>query len=129
MSPGGESGTVGVLEALDRHGGTFTLRDLEIAGSLARAVTAAVRAGQTRLDAAGLLRRSITDLLSMDDSVRADPAEIDGDDEPTWRLADRIARLRDVDPASVELAIEWLDALLRRRAGDERSQSWRAQRP
>ena len=135
-----ESGTVGVLEALDRHGGTFTLRDLEIAGSLARAVTAAVRAGQTRLDAAGLLRRSITDLLSMDDSVRADPAEIealvsratdslDGDDEPTWRLADRIARLRDVDPASVELAIEWLDALLRRRAGDERSQSWRAPRP
>jgi signal transduction protein with GAF and PtsI domain len=135
-----ESGTVGVLEALDRHGGTFTLRDLEIAGSLARAVTAAVRSGQTRLDSAGLLRRSIADLLSMDDSLHADPAEIDtlvsrvtdsldGDDDPSWRLADRIARLRDVDPASVELAIEWLDALLRRRPGDERSQSWRAPRP
>ena len=36
------------------------------------------------------------------------------DDDPTWRLAERIARLRDVAPDSVELAIDWLDALLRR---------------
>jgi hypothetical protein len=38
-------------------------------------------------------------------------------DDPTWRLADRIARLRDVDPDAVELAVDWLDALLRRRGG------------
>jgi hypothetical protein len=35
-------------------------------------------------------------------------------DDPTWALADRIARLRDADPASVGLAVDWLDALLRR---------------
>jgi GAF domain-containing protein len=135
-----ESGTVGVLEALDRRGGTFTLRDLEMAGTLARAVTAAVRAGRVRLDAAALLRRSITDLLSEDDATGADPDAIEAlvsratdelarDDDPTWRLADRIARLRDVDPGSVELAIDWLDALLRRRSGDDRSQPWRPPRP
>jgi hypothetical protein len=35
------------------------------------------------------------------------------DDGARWRLADRIARLRDADPTSVELTIEWLDVLLR----------------
>ena len=34
--------------------------------------------------------------------------------EEALRLADRIARLRGVDPESVELAVDWLDALLRR---------------
>lgn len=135
-----EAGTVGVLEALDRRGGTFTMRDLEMAETLARAITPAVRAGRTRLDAASLLRRSISDLLSKADGAGADRDAVealvsratdglDRDDDPTWRLADRIARLRDVDPGSVELAIDWLDALLRRRSGDDRSQPWRPPRP
>jgi GAF domain-containing protein len=135
-----EAGTVGVLEALDRRGGTFTMRDLEMAETLARAITPAVRAGRTRLDAAALLRRSMSDLLSEADGAGADREAVealvsratdglDRDDDPTWRLADRIARLRDVDPGSVELAIDWLDALLRRRSGDDGSQPWRPPRP
>jgi GAF domain-containing protein len=135
-----EAGTVGVLEVLDRRGGTFTLRDLEVAGSLARAITAAVRMGQARLDAAAVLRRSIEALLSMDEGASVDPAAIEQmvsratdatdreDDRSIWRLADRIARLREVDPDSIELAIDWLDALLRRRAGDQRAPSWRRRR-
>lgn len=118
-------GTIGVLEVLDRRGGTFTLRDLDIAASLAGAATAAVRAGRTERDAGTLLRRSLVELLGLD-GASPDEAAIDdlvaraaatlptADDDPTWRLADRIARLRGVDPESVELAVDWLDALLRR---------------
>lgn len=124
-------GTVGVLEALDRRGGTFTLRDLDVAAALARAATIAVRVGQGRRDAATLLQGAVTTLLDGDpDGLAVDDASIEAsvrrltadlaarDDDPTWRLADRIARLRDVDPDAVELAIEWLDALIRR-AGTE----------
>jgi hypothetical protein len=35
-------------------------------------------------------------------------------DDPLWRLADRIGRLRAADPDDVELAVAWLDALLAR---------------
>jgi GAF domain-containing protein len=65
-----------------------------------------------------------------DQAVEADearaPAEIDieallgeigerlSDDDPLWRLADRIGRLRAADPDDVELAVAWLDALLAR---------------
>jgi GAF domain-containing protein len=126
------AGTIGVIEALDRRGGSFTLRDLDIAGALAREATIAVRAGQARRDAATLLRESLAGLLG--DRMAAGPADgaaIDelvsratadlatGDDDPRWQLADRIARLRDADPASLELAVDWLDALLRR-AGPRR---------
>jgi signal transduction protein with GAF and PtsI domain len=130
-------GTVGVLEALDRRGGTFTLRDLDAAAALARAATIAVRVGQGRRDAAALLQGAVTTLLdgdrdgpavddgSIEESVRRVTADLAArDDDPTWRLADRIARLRDVDPDAVELAIEWLDALLRR-AGAEPGRSQR----
>jgi len=127
-----DAGTIGVLEALDRRGGSFTLRDLDVAGALAREATIAVRAGQARRDAATLLRESLAGLLG--DPTAAGPADgaaIDelvsratadlatGDDDPRWQLADRIARLRDADPASLELAVDWLDALLRR-AGQRR---------
>ena len=35
-------------------------------------------------------------------------------DDPVWRLADRIGRLRAADPDDVELAVDWLDVLLAR---------------
>jgi hypothetical protein len=41
-------------------------------------------------------------------------------DDPTWRLADQIARMREVDPDSVGLVADWLDVLLRRRGADSR---------
>lgn len=122
-------GAVGVLEVLDRRGGTFGLHDLDAAAGLALVATAAVRAGRAARDATSLLQRSVAELLSTDPDDLSDAGEIEalvdratnalatGDDDPTWRLAGRIARLRDVDPGSVELAVDWLDALLRRAAG------------
>jgi GAF domain-containing protein len=130
-----DAGTVGVLEALDRRGGSFTLRDLDIAAALAREATLVVRRARVERDASTLLRTALTALVAADAAATPDGMAADGLDEaaidalvaaatadlpvdpddPTWRLADRIARMRDVDPESVALAVDWLDALLRRR--------------
>lgn len=128
-----DAGPVGVLEALDHRGGSFTLRDLDLATVLARQATAAVRAGRAQRDATTLLRSALLGLLRDGEASdgaggTADAADIDrlladatravdGDgDEAIWSLADRIARLREVDPAAVSLAVDWLDALLRHAA-------------
>ena len=123
-------GTLGVLEVLDRRGGTFTMRDLEVAGALSAAAAVIVRRRRSAVDAAALLRSALVALAAHDAETgqRAlDEASIEAlvsdatsalptdPDDPTWRLADRIAKLREVDPDSVELAGDWLDALLRRR--------------
>jgi GAF domain-containing protein len=129
-------GTVGVLEILDRRGGTFTLRDLEVAGALAREATIVLRTRRHAGDAAALLRGALVALASgdLDETGRSglDDAAIEAlvseatsglstdPDDPTWRLADQIARMREVDPDSVGLVTDWLDALLRRRGADSR---------
>jgi GAF domain-containing protein len=121
-------GTVGVLEALDRRGGTFTLRDLDVATAIAREATIAVRARRDRRDARTLLGDSLAALLrdgvaggsnlddaEIDELVSSATRDLDPEqDDPRWRLTDRIARLRDVDPGSIDLASDWLDALLKR---------------
>ncbi|HEV8698478.1 MAG TPA: GAF domain-containing protein [Candidatus Limnocylindrales bacterium] len=121
-----DAGTVGVLEALDHRGGSFTLRDLDIATAIAREATIVIRAGGAHRDATILLRAAFAALLRDGDGASMDAATIDklvseattnlasGEDDARWRLIDRIARLRDVDPESLELAADWLDALLRR---------------
>jgi GAF domain-containing protein len=136
-----DDGTIGVLEALDRRTGTFSLRDLDVAAAIAGEAVAVVRAGRARHDAAGLLRGALRAVLAaesegdpLDDEaidalVEDVVASLPGDpDDPTLRLADRIARLREVDPDSVELAIEWLDVLLRRGGRGRRSMG-RSPRP
>jgi len=124
-----DTGTVGVLEVLDRRDGSFTLHDLELAAAFARQATLAVRAGQVQRDAGRLLHDALVALVRADggdpvldasaiEALVGDAARgLANDDDPTWALADRLARLRDVDPDSIELAIDWLDALLRRRVG------------
>lgn len=121
-----DRGTVGVLEVLDRRDRTFSLRDLDIAAHLAREATVAVRRGRLERDAAELLRaalvavvRDATPADALDDVaiealVGAAASRLGDEDDPTWRLADRLARLIDHDPERIELAVDWLDALLRR---------------
>jgi GAF domain-containing protein len=121
-----DAGTVGVLEALDHRGGSFTLRDLDVATAIAREATLVVRASRDRRDAGALLRAAFAALLREGETATVEEATIDdlvshattelgsGDDDARWRLIDRIARLRDVDPESLDLAADWLDALLRR---------------
>ncbi len=125
-----DAGTVGVLEVLDRDGGSFSLRDLETAAAFAAQATLAVRAGRAQRDGGRLLRSALIALVraeasgtTLDDAaldalVGEATRDLETPDDPTWPLADRLARLREVDPASVELAIDWLDALLRRRERD-----------
>ena len=121
-----DQGTVGVLEVLDRRGdGGFSMRDLDVAGALAAGATASVRAGRAERDAAALLRAALLALARSDGTGALDDGAVedlvreavrplaDDPDDPTWRLAERIARLRAVDPDDVNLAVEWLDALLR----------------
>jgi GAF domain-containing protein len=118
-----ETGTIGVLEALDRRGGTFSLHDLDVAASLAAVAAVTLRRGRLRSDTKALLIDALTRLAAGPDEPTVDPSVIEGvvsratvglarDDDPTWALADRIARLRDSDPDAIELAVGWLDVLL-----------------
>lgn len=124
-----EQGTIGVLEVLDRRDGTFSLRDLDLAATLAAEATIIVRRSQTGRDATRLLRGALTSLIDSDPGLAdGQRREIDLDaivsevamrladeaDDPTWRLADQLARLVATDPDRLELAVDWLDALLRR---------------
>jgi signal transduction protein with GAF and PtsI domain len=145
-----DAGTLGVLEVLDRREGTFTLRDLELAGALAAEAAIVVRAGTLARDTTRLLAGALTSLVGgtgpagsaadgpsddhgADLARTLDPATIDqlvaaateglaaSTEDATWRLAERLARLREVDPDAIDLAVEWLDALLRHGArGDGR---------
>jgi len=126
-----EEGLVGVLEVLDRRDGTFSLHDLEVAAALAQEATIIVRRGRPERDAAQLLRGSLIGLVSDEAAAigDADAASIEvivaqaaarlatDVDDPTWHLADRLARLVATDPERIELAVDWLDALLRREEG------------
>ncbi|MBI3748689.1 MAG: GAF domain-containing protein [Chloroflexi bacterium] len=126
-----DDGIVGVMEWLDRlDGAPFDLNDLGVATRVAAAATATARA--TGLDrAAGRLLRRALEVALVDgpaaaagdaDAIDADAidalvAQVSGDlagDDPLWRLADRIGQLRAADPDDVELAVDWLDALLAR---------------
>ena len=116
------SGAIGVLEALDARSGTFSLHDIDLASAIAEAVAAAIGRGRLARDAGTVLEASLRELAgsaAKDEAVGADAlvrramADLPADDDPTWRLADRIAGLRDADPESMELAVDWLDALLR----------------
>jgi GAF domain-containing protein len=130
-----ERGTVGVLEVLDRRGGTFTLHDLDVAAALAREATVVVRSSAPRRDAGALLGDALAALVRADPDAGLDEAAIEGlvgrataglpsdEDDPTWRLADRLAKLREVDPDDLELAIDWIDALLRHRGRTARGGS------
>jgi hypothetical protein len=139
-----DDGVIGVMELLDRRDGEpFDLADLELGSRFATAATATIRA--TRLDsqAVGLLAATLVAVGRLTPADATVPAEapssvapspagpaldrpdVDSlvgavidrlpDDDPLWRLADRIGRLRDAEPEDVDLAVDWLDALLRHR--------------
>ncbi|HSD75998.1 MAG TPA: GAF domain-containing protein [Solirubrobacteraceae bacterium] len=123
-----EEGIVGVMEWLDRlDGAPFDLNDLEVATRVAAAATATARATGLDRAAGRLLRRALEAALA--DATANDADAIDADaidalvaevstelagDDPLWRLADRIGQLRAADPDDVDLAVDWLDALLAR---------------
>lgn len=119
-----EAGILGVLEVLDRRdGSTFGLRDIERATVFARQASVAITA--TRLDRSGarLLRDALAAVLAAgwaeldDDAIDALVAaatEGIAADDPLWRIADRLARIRAVDPDDATFVVEILEALDRR---------------
>ena len=119
-----EVGILGVMEFLDRRDGApFDLVDVEVATRMAAATTAVARASHVDRDAGELLRTVLTALVDGDDGALDDTdietliagvADRLAGDDPVWRLADRIGRLRAADPDDIELAVAWLDALLER---------------
>jgi GAF domain-containing protein len=124
-----DAGTIGVLEVLDRRGGgSFELRDLDLASVFARQATVAIRASRVERDVAELLRGILARLASGDgrggapgddgpiaEIVAAAVGDLDTEDGGRlWALADAVARARAADPAHVGLVIEILDALARR---------------
>jgi len=132
-----EAGAIGVMELLDRRdGAVFGLGDVEVATRLAAAATAVARSSRVDREAGGLLRTALAgvavgagppggpaagetdhdplDAGAIDALLVAAAERLGGDDDPLWRLADRIARLRVADPDDLELAVAWLDALLAR---------------
>jgi len=135
-----DHGTIGVLQVLDkRSAAAFSLRDVELAGVFARQASVAIRASRVERDTATLLTSTLRRLAAAgagtpdggaatgDDAAEVDDdaviedlvgratAELGRDDESgLWRLADRVARLRDADPASVGLLADLLDVLVAR---------------
>ncbi len=115
-----EGGTIGVLEVLDRRdGGSFTLRDVELASVFARQAAAAIRASRVEEDAAVLLAAALRDIggeelseATVEGLVSAAAAGLDrNDDSRLWALADRVARVRDADPAQLALVADILGVL------------------
>jgi GAF domain-containing protein len=117
-----DSGTIGVLEVLDRRdGGAFDLADMEAASVFARQATVAIRATRLERDTARVIEtalRSIApDLTDADADALVSTAVAglaDGDDASVWPLADVIARVRDADPAQLALVRDILEALAAR---------------
>jgi GAF domain-containing protein len=128
-----ERGTIGVLEVLDkRTSAAFSLRDVELAAVFARQASVAIRASRVERDLATLLATTLRELAGegaeTDAAIEALVARAvatlgDGEGEGAgpWRLADVVARLRDADPAQVDLVTELLEVLERRAARTDRS--------
>jgi GAF domain-containing protein len=121
-----EEGTLGVMEFLDRRDGLpFDLADLETGRRFAAALTASIRATRLDHDAVGLFRATLAAFGTSEDGSATpilDGSAVDtlvgavadrlGEDDTLWRLADRIGRLRQALPDDVDLAIDWLDAVI-----------------
>jgi GAF domain-containing protein len=118
-----DAGILGVMEVLDRRDGKpFDFGDVEVATRLAAATTAVARASRVERDASRLLRTALSGLAGPDKGDTLDPTQVEAlltatsdrldEEDPLWRLADRIGRLRASDPDDVQLAVAWLDALL-----------------
>jgi GAF domain-containing protein len=114
-----DEGSIGVLEILDRRGGSFGLHDIELATVFARQATVALRAGRLEQDVAAILRSALASFTSADTPSIQETIDLAiervSHDDGMWRLADAVARVAGghPDPDRVELVVELLEALER----------------
>lgn len=121
-----ESRTTGVLEILDKRGGSFTMRDIELATVFADQAAVAIQIGARAMEAQQLMRMMLAGDVPEDDAqlqamiseaTRAQP----GDDR-FWEFVDAVVKLRLLRPEERALAIEVLDAVNRHaRTGQHRT--------
>jgi GAF domain-containing protein len=118
-----DEGTIGVMEWLDRiDGEPFDLADIALATRVAGAATATARATALEHAAGRLFEGALSAFAAQAEPGEAidvertvgEIAEGLAGADPLWRLADRIGRLHNADPDDVDLAVDWLDALLTR---------------
>jgi GAF domain-containing protein len=118
-----DSGTIGVLEVLDRRdGAAFDLADMEAASVFARQATVAIRATRLERDTAWVvataLRSLAPDLTDADADALVSAAiaglAADDDEGSVWPLADAIARVRSAEGGQLALVRDILEALAAR---------------
>jgi GAF domain-containing protein len=139
-----DDGIAGVLEVLDKRSGPFDLHDVELAGVFARQATIAIRSTRLERDTTALFRTVVNQIAgpagpvgTADDATSDRPLDLEAlvsaatldlaaeRDDPLWAIADDIARLRDADPAELDLVRELLAVLVSRA---ERRRALRASR-
>jgi GAF domain-containing protein len=125
--------TVGVLQVLDKHTSpTFSLRDMELLAVFARQAAAGIEATRLSRDPGRFARTVLREAgegevteADLDALVEATAIELGHDDgAPFWRLVDRVARLRTLSDADLDLVGEILDVVGRRRTRASR-ETWR----
>lgn len=114
-----EDGTHGVLQVLDKKGSpTFDLRDMELLGVFAAQAATAIAVTRAQRELPRLLRSAFDRAgggLSeeqLEALVSAASADLDlEDDSPYWRLADQVARLRQLGGSEMSLINDILAAV------------------
>jgi GAF domain-containing protein len=122
--------SIGVLEVLDKHDGTFTMRDIALASVFADQAAVAIQVGARALEARNLLHA----ILAGDVHHGGEPDAVDevvsmatraqsGDDR-FWEFVDAVTRLRLARPEDRALAIDILDAIGRHETATEQRRSF-----
>ncbi|HYK95398.1 MAG TPA: GAF domain-containing protein [Candidatus Dormibacteraeota bacterium] len=110
--------TIGILEVLDKHQGSFSMRDIELASVFADQAAVAIQVGALALDSQKLIRTLLAADLPADDDqalqelISAATREQSGDDR-FWEFVDAIVGMRLQRPEDRELAVEMLDVVVR----------------
>ena len=110
-------GTIGVLEVLDKRGGPFSLRDIELASVFARQAAVAISASRVERDTRALVGAVLgagadAGGTRISDTLARVSAELDASDETgLWRLVEQVARIRRASPEQIELLADLLAVL------------------
>lgn len=115
-----DEGTHGVLQVLDKRGSaTFDLRDMELLGVFAAQAATAIAVTRAQRELPRLLRSAFDragsgglNEVQLETLVSAASADLDlEDDSPYWRLADQVARLRQLGGPEMSLVSDILAAV------------------
>jgi GAF domain-containing protein len=113
--------TTGILEVLDKHQGSFSMRDIELASVFADQAAVAIQIGALALDSQRLIRTLLAGDIPPDDDealqeLISSATRAQSGDDRFWEFVDAIVRMRLQRPEDRELAVEILDVVVRHSA-------------